>query len=264
MVYISHGGGPWPIMGDARHVNLIEFLQELPSSLISPAAILLISAHWEERVPTIQSGARPELYFDYYGFPEETYRYTYPAPGAPELAGKLFTLLADAGFTPALDGKRGFDHGMFVPLMLMYPEAAIPCLQLSLCNSLEPRRHIDVGRAIAGLRDENILIIGSGSTFHNLPAFREPPTRATKKLNAGFESWLRDTLTSDRISEDQRRERLTAWDLAVGARYCQPREEHLLPLHLCYGIAGAPADRVIEVEYMDRTTSMYIWADPHL
>lgn len=258
LIYISHGGGPWPVMGDVRHTNLIEFLKDLPSTLITPEAILLISAHWEEQVPTIQSGAEPELYFDYYNFPEETYHYTYSAPGAPQLADKIGDLLAESGLPAAKDEKRGFDHGLFVPLMLMYPEASVPCLQLSLYNSLDPQQHINLGRAIRALRDENILIIGSGSSFHNLPAFREPPTTETRRLNSGFETYLRRTLTGD-MDESEREAELVAWESAIGARYCHPREEHLLPIHVCYGIAGTSADRVVEVEYMDRTASMYIW-----
>ncbi len=260
LVFISHGGGPWPIMGDARHTRLIEFLKELPSGLIRPDAILLVSAHWEEDVATIQSGLKPDLFFDYYGFPEKTYSYEYNAPGAPQLARKTAGLLADNGISSAMDDQRGFDHGMFVPLMLMYPEAGIPCLQLSLYNSLDPLQHIALGKAIGRLRQENILIIGSGSSFHNLPAFHEPPTAETSRLNHDFESWLRQTLTRSDISEQARQEKLAAWESAPGARFCHPREEHLLPIHVCCGVAGGPADRVIEVTYMDRTASMYIWA----
>ncbi len=260
LVFISHGGGPWPIMGDARHTHLIEFLKELPSGLIRPDAILLVSAHWEEDVATIQSGPKPDLFFDYYGFPEKAYSYEYNAPGAPQLARKIAGLLADNGVSSAMDDQRGFDHGMFVPLMLMYPDAGIPCLELSLYNSLDPLQHIALGKAIGRLRQENILIIGSGSSFHNLPAFHEPPTAETRRLNHDFESWLRQTLTRSDISEQARQENLVAWESAPGARFCHPREEHLLPLHVCYGVAGGPADRVIEVTYMDRTASMYIWA----
>lgn len=259
LVYISHGGGPWPVMGDLRHTNLIEFFKKLPSTLITPAAILLISAHWEEPVPTLQSGAQPELYYDYNGFPEETYQYKYPAPGAPRLAEEIAGLLQSNGLIPEMDAGRGYDHGLFVPLMLMYPEASIPCLQLSLYSSLDPQQHINLGKSICTLRKKNILIIGSGSSFHNLPAFREQPNEQTKKLNDDFELWLKNTLTSNNLSERQREQRLVEWEAAPGARYCHPREEHLLPIHVCYGIAGTVADRVIAVEYMDRTASMYVW-----
>jgi 4,5-DOPA dioxygenase extradiol len=260
MIYISHGGGPWPLLKDPRHKNLIDFLEKVPSTLISPDAILVISAHWEEDTPTVQGNTHPEMLYDYYGFPEESYSLNYPAPGQSALATKILTLLNKNGIKASLDSQRGFDHGLFVPLMLMYPVATIPCLQLSLINSLDPGQHIGLGKALRALRKENILIIGSGSSFHNLRAFNEPPSTETMALNLGFESWLVDIMTSSQFSEVEREQKLTNWQDAPGARYCHPREEHLLPLHVCYGIAGSPADRVVEVEYMERTASMYVWS----
>ena len=260
MVFISHGGGPWPLLNDPRHKNLIGFLKKLPSTLITPSAILVISAHWEENLPAIQSDAHPEMLYDYYGFPEETYHLTYPAPGHPELASHIQALLKKNGIKANLDKARGFDHGLFVPLMIMYPQATIPCLQLSLTDTLDPLEHIQRGKAMRELREENILIIGSGASFHNLGGFREPPTPETAAYNEGFENWLRDTLTNGQLSEAEREQKLVHWLEAPGARYCHPREEHLLPLHVCYGIAGAAADRMLEVEYMARKASMYIWS----
>jgi aromatic ring-opening dioxygenase catalytic subunit (LigB family) len=259
IIFISHGGGPWPILNDPRHKNLIRFLEKIPETLISPSAILVISAHWEEASPAVQSNIRPEMYYDYYGFPEESYQFIYPAPGQPELAAHISDLLLKNGINASLDSARGFDHGVFVPLMLMYPAAQIPCLQLSLMDNLDPRQHIQLGKALQKLRHENILIIGSGSSFHNLRAFREPPTPETTALNEGFENWVRDVLSNDQYLEAEREQRLVNWLTAPGARYCHPREEHLLPLHVCYGVAGAPAKRVVEIEYMERTASMYIW-----
>jgi len=260
LLFLSHGGGPWPLLNDPRHKNLIDFLEKIPQTLISPSAILVISAHWEEDSPTVQSNPRPEMLYDYYGFPAETYHYSYPAPGHPELASRIASLLNNCGMDGRLDQERGFDHGLFVPLMIMYPAATIPCLQLSLRSDLHPENHIRLGRALGELRKENVLIIGSGSSFHNLPAFREPPTAETQALNDGFETWLADVMTSDRLQEEEREQRLINWQDAPGARYCHPREEHLLPLHVCYGLAGGPADRVVQVEYMERTASMYIWS----
>ncbi len=259
MVFISHGGGPWPLLNDPRHTNLITFLQELPSTLISPSAILVISGHWEENSPTIQSSAFPEMFYDYYGFPEETYNISYPAPGNPKLASEISDLLNRNGIKADLDVERGYDHGLFVPLMLMYPEAKIPCLQLSLVNSLDPQEHIVLGKALKDLRKENVLIVGSGASFHNLRGFRESPTKETIALNEGFENWLLETMTSGQLAEVKREQKLINWQEAPGAKYCHPREEHLIPLHVCYGLAGEPAGRVIEVEYMDRKASMYVW-----
>lgn len=262
MIFISHGGGPWPLLKDPRHKNLIDFLEKVPSTLVSPDAILVISAHWEEAAPAVQSNIHPEMLYDYYGFPEESYLFKYPAPGSPELAAGISDILNKNGIKASLDSQRGFDHGLFVPLMIMYPAATIPCIQLSLINNLDPGQHIHLGKALRELRNENILIIGSGSSFHNLPAFREPPTLETTALNQAFESWLVDVMTNSQLSEADREQKLTNWLDAPGARYCHPREEHLLPLHVCYGIAGGPADRVVEVEYMERKASMYVWSTP--
>lgn len=260
IIFISHGGGPWPLLNDPRHKNLIEFLKKIPQTLISPSAILVISAHWEEDTPAVQSSHQPEMLYDYYGFSEESYQINYPASGQPELAAYISAILNRNGIKANLDSKRGFDHGLFVPLMLMYPAATIPCLQLSLLSSLDPGDHIHLGKALRELRHENILIIGSGSSFHNLSAFREPPTPETLALNNGFENWLKDALLNHQCTEAEREQILSNWLDAPGARYSHPREEHLLPLHVCYGVAGYPADRVVAVEYMERTASMYVWA----
>ncbi len=261
MMFLSHGGGPWPLINDPRHFNLIEFLKEVPSTLITPSVILVISGHWEENSPTVQGGERPPVFYDYSGFPEETYQISYPAPGDPELASKIVTMLSELGVKGFRDDQRGYDHGVFVPLMLMYPEANIPCLQLSLQHNLDPKDHINIGKALKKLRRENILIIGSGASFHNLRGFRETPNPETIALNEGFEGWLREVMSDTQMGEDVREGRLVNWFDAPGARYCHPREEHLLPLHVCYGLAGGPANRVVEVEYMDRKASMYVWTD---
>lgn len=260
IIFISHGGGPWPLLGDSRHTNLIDFLEKIPSTLISPSAILVISGHWEEDSATVQSGEHPEMFYDYHGFPEETYQITYPAHGQPGLANDIVSILKKNGIRAQSDSQRGFDHGLFVPLMIMYPAATIPCFQISLLNNLDPAAHIGLGKALREFRGENLLVIGSGASFHNLKAFREVPTQETMTLNKGFESWLVGVMTSRQLSEKDRERKLINWLDAPGAKYCHPREEHLLPLHVCYGIAGAPADRVIEVEYMERTASMYVWS----
>lgn len=165
VLFLSHGGGPLPLLGDKDHQNLVNFIREVTLTLGIPTAILVISAHWEEDKPTITSGVLPPLIYDYYGFPKESYKIKYAAPGSPELANKIFNLLGGAGIKAKLDPQRGFDHGLFVPLKLMYPDATIPCVQLSLVNSLQAEEHIQIGRALAGLRKANILIIGSG--FHS-------------------------------------------------------------------------------------------------
>jgi 4,5-DOPA dioxygenase extradiol len=259
VLFLSHGGGPMPLLGDASHHQLIQFTQEITSTFAKPAAILVISAHWEEAQPTITSGAFPALIYDYSGFAKEAYAIQYPAPGAPALARKIFNLLKNAGMQAKLDDQRGFDHGVFVPLKLMYPEADIPCVQLSLVHSLQPHQHIQIGKALADLRLENVLIIGSGFSFHNMRAFFSPATTESLTMNASFEQWLIDTCANKQYTEEAREQRLMHWDSAPAARYCHPREEHLLPLLVCYGAAGAAAKKVFALEILGKMSSAYIW-----
>jgi aromatic ring-opening dioxygenase catalytic subunit (LigB family) len=259
VVYLSHGGGPLPLMGDKGHQNMIDFIRNVTPTLIKPTAILVISAHWEEIKPTITSGMFPSLIYDYYGFAKEAYEIKYPVSGAPELANKIFNLLGSAGIDAQLDDQRGFDHGLFVPLKLMYPNANIPCVQLSLVNSLQPEAHIRIGKALADLRKDNVLVIGSGFSFHNLKAFFAPSTQQSQALNQAFEQWLIDTCSNTELTEQEREHRLINWERAPAARYCHPREEHLLPLHVCYGVAGTAAKSVFEFEIMGKMSSAYVW-----
>jgi 4,5-DOPA dioxygenase extradiol len=258
VLFLSHGGGPMPLLGDTSHQQLIQFTQKITSTFVKPTAILVISAHWEEAQPTITSGALPALIYDYSGFPQEAYAIQYPAPGAPALANKVFNLLKTAGITAKLDDQRGFDHGVFVPLKLMYP-ADIPCVQLSLVNNLQPQQHIQIGKALANLRNDNVLIIGSGFTFHNMRAFFSASTKESQAMNAAFEQWLIDTCSSNQYAELEREQRLIHWDNAPAARYCHPREEHLLPLLVCYGAAGTAAKQVFALEILGKLSSAYIW-----
>jgi 4,5-DOPA dioxygenase extradiol len=259
VLFLSHGGGPMPLLGDASHQQLIQFTQKITTTFAKPAAILVISAHWEEAQPTIISGALPSLIYDYNGFPKEAYEIKYPAKGAPALANKVFNLLNKADIDAKLDDQRGFDHGVFVPLKLMYPQADIPCVQLSLVNNLQAQQHIQIGKALADLRKENVLIIGSGFTFHNMRAFFAPATKESQAMNAAFEEWLVDTFSSNQYTEEQREQRLIHWDNAPAARYCHPREEHFLPLLVCYGAAGVAAKQVFALEILSKMSSAYIW-----
>ncbi|MEI8208966.1 MAG: class III extradiol ring-cleavage dioxygenase [Methylococcales bacterium] len=259
VLYLSHGGGPLPLLHDKGHQNMIDFIKTVTPTLIKPTAILVISAHWEANKPTITSGAFPSLIYDYYGFSKEAYEIKYPAQGDPKLANKIFNLLSTAGIDAQLDDQRGFDHGLFVPLKLMYPDAHIPCVQLSLVNNLQPEQHIKIGKALAELRKENILVIGSGFTFHNLKAFFAPSTPQSQYMNQAFEQWLIDTCSNTQMTEEEREYSLIHWETAPGARYCHPREEHLLPLHVCYGIAQSAAKRVFECEILGKMVSAYSW-----
>lgn len=258
-LYISHGGGPLPLLGDPAHEELVRTLQELAAGLPRPEAIIVVSAHWEAEVATVTSAAAPALLYDYYGFPEESYRISYPAPGHPDLAARVRDCLGAHGLPHASDASRGFDHGLFVPLKLMYPAADIPCIQVSLLQSMDPSAHLALGQALADLSAENVLILGSGSSFHNLQAFFGQPGPELYARNRAFEDWLAETLIDANLPEVEREKRLRQWASAPHARYCHPREEHLLPLHVCYGAFGTPASRACRFTMMGMHGSCYLW-----
>lgn len=245
IIYFSHGGGPLPVLGEPGHRTMVEFLKSLGSSLKRPESIIVFSAHWEEEVVTLQGGATPQLYYDYSGFPEESYHLGYPSHGNPELVNKIAEILKENEIHSRVDSRRGFDHGHFIPLMLMYPEADIPSFQISLLRNLDPEAHIALGMALTPLLEENVLVIGSGFSFHNLSVFFSDNTRDRDLKNDAFQKWLIDTCTSPG-SFAERKDRLVRWDAAPNARYCHPREEHLLPLHICAGMAGTAAEVIFD------------------
>lgn len=259
IIYISHGGGPLPLLGDPRHKEMNHTLEHMAALIPKPSAILLVSAHWEEQSAVITGNDAPPLIYDYYGFPEESYAITYPAPGHPALAEKIHKNLAVQNIEAEISPKRGFDHGLFIPMKIMFPEASIPCVQVSLIKGLNPLDHIRLGKALKGIDQEELLIIGSGFSFHNIRAFFTPPTPETQTLNEAFENWLMETCANEGHTEDEREKRLCNWEQAPGARYCHPREEHLLPLHVCCGAAGRAADEVFAFDVMDRKASAYLW-----
>lgn len=258
-IYLSHGGGPLPLLEDEGHIEMVDRLTDIASMMAKPSAILVISAHWEEQKPTLTLGAHPPLIYDYYGFPEQSYRIQYPAPGDPLLARKVHALLEDNGIDAVLDDQRGFDHGLFVPLKIMYPAAEIPCVQLSLVKGLDPTEHINMGRALAGLEKDGVLIIGSGFSFHNMADFFRPETSISRTMNQDFETFLMDTCSNQDLDEKERTRRLEEWEAVSSARYCHPREEHLLPLHVCYGVAGQACTKVFNLKIMGKKASMYLW-----
>jgi aromatic ring-opening dioxygenase catalytic subunit (LigB family) len=244
-IFLSHGGGPcfWmtfpPPLGPHAFDHLKEYLAGLLDALPArPKAILVISGHWEERLPTVSTAAAPPMLFDYYGFPEETYRLSYPAPGAPDLAEKVRALLTAAGIETATDAQRGFDHGVFVPFLIMDPEARIPVVMLSLQQNLDPAFHIAVGKAIAPLRDDGVLIVGSGNSFHNLRSFFDGKDSTA---SAAFDAWLDEAISG--TDAERRNGSLKQWAKAPHARDCHPREEHLLPLMVAAGAGLTDAGR---------------------
>jgi len=240
VVYLPHGGGPWPWVhvpfGSAAELealaSYIKSIRDLPKT--PPKAVLAVSAHWEEAAPTVMTSEHPPMLYDYYGFPAEAYELTWPAPGAPKVAARVRDLLGAAGIESASDPKRGFDHGAFVPLKLAYPNADVPTVQLSLKAGLDPKEHLAIGRALAPLRDEGVFIVGSGMSFHNLRTLRTPA--AAKPAADAFDAWLRETVP---LEAGERDRRLAEWASAPHARAAHPREEHLIPLMVAAGAAGA-------------------------
>jgi aromatic ring-opening dioxygenase catalytic subunit (LigB family) len=258
-IFIPHGGGPCFFMDPPpddpqRWVGMANYLRSIPSLLpAKPDAMVVISAHWEMPLPTVLSAAHPGLLFDYYGFPPHTYKLTYPAPGAPALGERVRALLAEAGIASSEDGARNYDHGIFIPLKVSFPAADIPILQLSLKAGLDPAQHVAMGRALASLREENVLVVGSGLSFHNLGSLGDP--RAAGPSRA-FDSWLLDVLCEGPV--DKREDALAAWSQAPGARICHPREEHLLPLMVAAGAGtGEKGRRAYSGEIWGKAVSAF-------
>jgi len=258
IVYFSHGGGPLPILGDASHQAMLEFMRQLPAQLIKPEAILVVSAHWEEKEATVMGAKNPAMFYDYYGFPSEAYEITYPAPGSPELAKRIAGTLEKNDIPARIDPQRGFDHGLFIPLKMMYPAADIPAFQLSLIRGLDPGAHIALGKALRDLKEENILVIGSGFSFHNMRAFAWEGNGQPDPANDLFQNWLIEACTAP-ISQSEREKRLIEWEQAPSARYCHPREEHLLPLHICLGLADKPARLVFDDQILGKRAVAFSW-----
>ena len=259
VLFIPHGGGPLPLLGDPGHQELVSFLEKAPLLISKPAAIVMISAHWEEPSVAITGGSLPPLIYDYHGFPEKAYEFQYPAPGNPALANRISNLLGINGIDSYVDSKRGFDHGMFVPLALMYPDADIPCVQISLVSGLDPKLHIQIGNALSELRKDDVLIIGSGFSFHNMNELGKSGSKKPDTNNDAFQKWLIETCTSEELSSQEREMRLLQWEQQPFSRYCHPREEHLLPLHICYGLSSSKAQLLFNGTVLGKKTCAFLW-----
>ena len=257
-LFVPHGGGPcffldgpppfdkgtWGRMGDyLRGVG--------PSVAPRPKAVLVISGHWDAKAPTLNTADEHSLYFDYHGFPDHTYKLTYPAKGSRELVARVRELFGEAGLALAEDSKRGLDHGVFVPFKLIYPDADIPIVQLSLRQDMDPAAHLKIGRALRPLRDEGVLIVGSGMSYHNLRGFFRRGTADAE--SEAFDAWL-GAAVADPLRRD---EALIGWLDAPSATACHPEPEHLLPLHV---VAGAAGDDVGVRVYHDKVSGKAISA----
>lgn len=234
-LFVSHGAPTLPL----EDIPARAFLRDLGAALPRPRAILAVSAHWLTDRPAVSAATRPETIHDFYGFPAELYGLRYPAPGDADLAGRVQELLSSEGLDAAVDAERGLDHGAWVPLMLMYPGADVPVIQLSLQPQLGTRHHLRLGAALAPLRDEGVLILGSGGATHNLREFRGRGADDPLEAYAGrFARWL-----SDAVERGDREALADYRALAPDAARNHPSEEHLLPLHVAAG-AGARGERI--------------------
>jgi len=234
--FVSHGGGPWPWLdGDMRHAyaaleaSLRGMLAQVGTM---PRAILMVTGHWETPDFAVSSDAAPGMIYDYGGFPPHTYHIRYPAPGDPALALRVAGLLQAAGLGAHADAARGFDHGTFSVMQVVRPEADIPVVQLSVRQDMDPAAHLRAGKALAPLRDEGILIVGSGLTYHNLRLWNA----AAAAPSAAFDGWLQEALIAR--SGLAREAILCDWTHAPAARIAHPREDHLLPLMVAVGAAS--------------------------
>ena len=247
-LFIPHGGGPSFFMQKGDELGgpgvwdaQADHLRGLAASLgVKPKAVLVISAHWEERKPTVNVQTKPALLFDYFGFPDYTYRLTYPAQGEPALAARVRELLGAAGIESGEEASRGLDHGVFIPFLLIYPEADMPIVELSLVANLDAATHLAIGRALAPLRDEGILLVGSGMSYHNLRAMMTGGTDSNAASDE-FDAWL--TATVEDADTAARDAKLAQWHRAPSGLASHPRPEHLLPLHVVAGAAGSDPGR---------------------
>ena len=240
-LYLPHGGGPSFFMSGERkqrYQATEDFLRGVHALLpATPRAILIATAHWEMPQATFTGAARPGLIYDYYGFPPETYALRYDAPGEPALAERAAALLRAAGHAAAVDPQHGWDHGVFIPLKVMYPDAQIPVVAMSLHASLDPALHCAWGAALRPLRDEGVLVVGAGMSYHNLRDFA-----AQAPASHAFHDWLDGALAGDAAVRTQQ---LAQWARAPGGLASHPREEHLLPLMIASGAGSdTPARRL--------------------
>ena len=246
--FLSHGGGPWPYIEGLKQQYAVterEFRALSERLLSKPKAILVITGHWEEGEFTVSTSEKPPMIYDYYGFPEHTYKITYPAPGSPELASRVKNLLSNGRFSVKEDSARGFDHGTFVPLALMYPDADVPVVMLSMKSNYAPQEHIRVGEALQSLRDEGVLIIGSGLSYHNMRGFGRDESRP---IAEAFEDYLHKAIEQD--NSKIRNDMLEKWEAAPYARLAHPREDHLIPLMVVAGAAGDDIGRPVSIDYV--------------
>ena len=238
--FIGHGGGPWPIISfdgfnEEERQNAkqsMENISGIPKQ--NPKTILVISAHWEGPNFKLNTNTNPNLLFDYYGFPEEAYQFEWPVKNDLKTITRIKKLLSTANIQFTENNKRDYDHGVFIPLMLAYPNADIPVIQLSLKRNLDPVVHFALGEILSPLRNEGVFIIGSGNSYHNLKEMFKPTEQGIKD-SINFDNWLKTVI---QLPAHERKKKLLEWEKAPGARECHPREEHFIPLLVAAGAAS--------------------------
>ena len=254
-VFVNHGGGPLPLLGQQPNVAsfLASYLKTLPSL---PKAILIITAHWissPRMSPSLSVSSSPTplpLFFDYGGFPPQTYKYSVLNSGSPALSERIVNLLqfpSDGSLLPSipvtLDARRGFDHGVFVPSLLLDPSGSVPLVSLSLDGSLDPSLHIEIGRRLSPLRSDGVLIVASGSSFHNFETFFSAEGSASRRAGVAaslsFDSWLRSVLLSSETSFDSKSMSMRQWrdEKENQSILCHPngKDEHFTPMFVAFG-----------------------------
>lgn len=242
-LFISHGSPDLLL----RNIAARDFLAEYGRTVGKPRAVLVASAHFEAGTPTVSSAKRPETIYDFNGFPPELYALTYAAPGSPELAQEVAARLGEEGFETAFDDARGFDHGVWVPLMLLYPDADVPVVTLSVCPGEDTAFHERMGAALAPLREDGVLVVGSGSLTHNLRAFfngdyaenARPP-----EWVSAFRDWV-----VEKAEIGARGELLDYRRKAPHAIENHPTEEHFLPFFVALGAGGGHTGKAIHSSY---------------
>ncbi|KAF2092432.1 Extradiol aromatic ring-opening dioxygenase [Rhizodiscina lignyota] len=268
VIALSHGGGPMPVLGDPSHKEIVRSLKERVPKVLrldspeAPRAIVVVTAHWSARAPTISNAAKHELFYDYGGFPPETYRLKYDAPGNPQVAQELFDALKEQGLSPETDDDRGWDHGVFIPLLLIRPEADIPIVQLSVLKSEDPEQHFKMGMALQKLRESNVAIIGSGfASFHNLRLMfsgisHDPEFR---KRNAAWNDAINGAVSEKKLGE--RLGKLKGWREFPGGYEMHPRGggEHLMPLLVCAGAGGDAKPKQYTDEFLGLDMYSFYW-----
>jgi len=257
--FLSHGGGPCFFMNEPsvpfKHMgpnsSVADWYRKFHENFMprKPSSIVIFSAHWEEADIKVTSSDKTKLLFDYYGFPDYTYQLKYPCPGSPALAENIISLLNSNGIKSSAERERGLDHGVFVPLLLMYPEADIPVVQVSLNQNLDPALHIRIGEVLEPLRNDDVLFLGSGFATHNLNEISSaagldgPPL----KWVSDWDQWLGARVAGDNWSFVDMKAALTNWKKGPNAVRAHPREEHLVPLFVAAGFSHGSFEKPIKV-----------------